>query len=450
MGGDATIESNNEQLYYPKLPEHWQRCSLYSMAEWVNGLAFRNIHFSSKGMPVIKIAEIKGGISGQTKFTQQTFDESIRVRPGDLLFSWSGQPETSIDTFWWRGPEGWLNQHIFRVTSAQGIDRVFLYYLLKYLKPNFVRIARNKQTTGLGHVTRRDLKNIRAGYPPLPEQRAIARILGTLDDKIELNRRMNETLEAMAQALFKSWFVDFDPVVVNALKAGNPIPDKFAQRAVHYRENPDVLSLPEHILRIFPDRFVDSELGPIPEGWDMKAIGDIANVTSGKRPKIRYKERNLDATIEVWGGNGPMAYTDKALSKEPILLTGRVGTLGSVFRITAPCWPSDNTLILKGFSKNVYSFLYFWLKTINFSSLNRGSTQPLISQSDLQSQNVIAADEGVMDWFSSIVDAFFVDADCLERQNEILAAVRDTLLPKLISGELRVLDVEKILEVVGQ
>ncbi|MDQ7088937.1 MAG: restriction endonuclease subunit S [Acidobacteriota bacterium] len=127
------------------------------------------------------------------------------------MFSWSGQPETSIDAFWWRGPEGWLNQHIFRVLPDVGIDPTFFFYLLRYLKPNFVAIARNKRATtaGLGHVTKRDLKNAHEeGVPPLPEQRAIAHILGTLDDKIELNRRMSETLEAMARALFKSWFVD--------------------------------------------------------------------------------------------------------------------------------------------------------------------------------------------------------------------------------------------------
>ena len=133
-----------------------------------------------------------------------------------MLFSWSGQPETSIDAFWWRGIEGWLNQHIFRISPITEVDASFFFYLLRYLKPNFVAIARNKQTTGLGHVTRRDLENIEVGLPDLSEQRAIAHILGTLDDKIELNRRMNETLEAMAQALFKSWFVDFDPVHAKA------------------------------------------------------------------------------------------------------------------------------------------------------------------------------------------------------------------------------------------
>ncbi len=107
-------------LFHPVFPKHWRSRALHSMARWVNGLAFKSIQFSENGKPVIKIAEIKGGISGQTRFTQQTFDDSVFVRPGDLLFSWSGQPETSIDAFWWRGPEGWLNQHVFRVTPEEG------------------------------------------------------------------------------------------------------------------------------------------------------------------------------------------------------------------------------------------------------------------------------------------------------------------------------------------
>ena len=97
MGGNKFPEkANKRELYYPRFPSHWERRPLYSMAEWVNGLAFRNIQFSTTGLPVIKIAEIKNGITGQTKFTEQTFDESVRVKTGVLLFSWSGQPETSI------------------------------------------------------------------------------------------------------------------------------------------------------------------------------------------------------------------------------------------------------------------------------------------------------------------------------------------------------------------
>src|SRR5450830_383540 len=212
---------DENRLYQPSFRQDWERHTLYSLATWVNGIAFRDIQFSATGKPVIKISEIKQGLSSQTKYTEQVFDEAVHVRDGDLLFTWSGQPETSIDVFWWRGSDGWLNQHSFRVTSRKDIDQEFLFYLLKYVKPSFIGIARNKQTTGLGHVTRRDLETIEVACTQLPEQRAIAHILGALDDKIELNRRMNETLEAMARALFKSWFIDFDPVHAKA-EAGDP------------------------------------------------------------------------------------------------------------------------------------------------------------------------------------------------------------------------------------
>jgi type I restriction enzyme S subunit len=256
-GNMADNSTRRSWLYHPEFPEHWTRQPLYSLAAWVNGLAFRNIQFSADGMPVIKIAEIKGGITGQTKFTQQVFDESVRVKHGDMLFSWSGQPETSIDVFWWYGPEGWLNQHVFRVTPAECVDRAFFYYLLRYLNPNFVGIASNKQTTGLGHVTKRDLDNIEVAYPGIREQQAIACILGALDEKIELNRRMNRTLEATSRAIFKSWFVDFDPVRAKA--AGQQPP-----------------GLKPEIAALFPDSFEDSELGEIPMGWRVGLFGTIA------------------------------------------------------------------------------------------------------------------------------------------------------------------------------
>ncbi len=140
----ATTGEAGEGLYYPSFANHWHRLNLYPLATWVNGLAFKNIQFNPSGKPVIRISEIKGGISSQTNFTEQSFDHSVHVENGDLLFAWSGQPETSIDAYRWNGPEGWLNQHIFRVTPSTEVDDVFFYYLLKYLHPTFVAIARNK------------------------------------------------------------------------------------------------------------------------------------------------------------------------------------------------------------------------------------------------------------------------------------------------------------------
>src|SRR6266498_941436 len=102
----------------------------------------------------------------------------------------SGQPESSIDAFWWRGPDGWLNQHIFKVEPVAGVDRIFFFYMLRYLKPLFVGIARNKQTTGLGHVTKKDLEAMHVGVPDANTQGSIVRVLQPLDAKIDLNQCM--------------------------------------------------------------------------------------------------------------------------------------------------------------------------------------------------------------------------------------------------------------------
>lgn len=149
-----------------------EEIDLYSLADWKNGLAFKNITFSNIGLPIIKIAELKNGITDMTKFTQDTFDKSVFLTKGDMLFSWSGNPETSIDTYIYNLQDGWLNQHIFKVTPKK-INKKFFYYLMKSLNPTFQRIASNKQTTGLGHVTVADLKRLKVYIPSIKTQQHI-------------------------------------------------------------------------------------------------------------------------------------------------------------------------------------------------------------------------------------------------------------------------------------
>ena len=121
-------------------------------ATWKNGLAFKKINFAETGVPVIKIAELNNGIGGTTAYTEQKFSEDVHLKKGDLLFSWSGNPQTSIDIFRFNLEEGWLNQHIFKVTPDENVvDGNYFYFLMKNLKSHFTQIATNKQTTGLGH-----------------------------------------------------------------------------------------------------------------------------------------------------------------------------------------------------------------------------------------------------------------------------------------------------------
>ena len=134
--------------------------SLYSLANWINGLAFRNIHFDPYGLPVIKIEEMKSGISSNTGFTKSSFDKKYLVKEGDLLFSWSGSPATSIFSMRWKKETGWLNQHIFKVIPKDGISIEFMHLLLLSLNTELIFMASNRMTTGLGHVTKKDLQNI--------------------------------------------------------------------------------------------------------------------------------------------------------------------------------------------------------------------------------------------------------------------------------------------------
>ena len=286
--------------------------------------------------------------------------------------------------------------------------------------------------------------------PPLSDQRAIAHILGTLDDKIELNRRMNQTLDEMARAFFKSWFVDFDPVRAKiALKRhalgnlaafdiepsdnGNaPAGNWTVDRARAYLNGMD-----SQIVNLFPDRLMPSELGNIPKGWGVKALGELADVTSGKRPRRRVPVAHGEAQIPLWGGNGPMGFVAAPLVDFPILLTGRVGTLGSVFRITTPCWPSDNTLMITPRCSRLFNFLFFQMRIIDFHSLNRGSTQPLLTQGDLKVQKGALPTDDVLHCFHSITTQLLDRVESRNRESQSLARLRDRSLPRLLSGETR-------------
>lgn len=145
-----------------EIPEGWQTLPVYDIATYVNGAAFKAFqpNDEGRGLPIIKIAELKAGVTAQTKFSDVAMPEKYRLRTGDILFSWSGNPDTSIDTFIWAHGDAWLNQHIFRVDIHRPNERAFILATLKYLRPVFAEIARNKQTTGLGHVTVGDMQRL--------------------------------------------------------------------------------------------------------------------------------------------------------------------------------------------------------------------------------------------------------------------------------------------------
>ena len=191
------MKFDDSPLYYIKSRYKGERHSLFDVATWKNGLPFRKIDFADQGKPIIKIAELNNGLSNSTAYTDKEYTDEVFLTKGDFVFSWSGNPETSIDIFKYNLPDGWLNQHIFKVTPKEEIIvKDYFFYIMKYLKPQFKIIAINKQTTGLGHVTIADLKRISIILPKWDVQEKIAAILKTVDDAIELNNAINNNLAA--------------------------------------------------------------------------------------------------------------------------------------------------------------------------------------------------------------------------------------------------------------
>jgi len=149
------------------IPNGWALKPLYETAEYINGSAFKATDFSdnNEGLPIIKIAELKQGVSTGTKFTLNEVKSKYFIDSGDVLYSWSGSPETSLEVFKWHGGKGWLNQHIFKLNFDSIQQRNFTYFLLKQIKPLLISTAKQKQTTGLGHITVADMKRIKITYP---------------------------------------------------------------------------------------------------------------------------------------------------------------------------------------------------------------------------------------------------------------------------------------------
>ena len=376
-----------------------------------------------------------GGLSGYTTDSLYLAGGLVTGRVGTL-----GKLHAPRERFW-------LTDNAFVIVpSSKDIENAFLRYCLE---PSIPRLAAMNRGAANPLITQGDVGCLVVPLPPLSKQRAIAQILGTLDDKIELNRQMNHTLEAMAQALFKSWFVDFDPVVVNALRAGNPVPEKFAQRATHYRDNPDALRLPEDTLRQFPDRFQESELGAIPEGWEFLSFENFVEAKQGKYiPKKEMREISSGEFVyPVWGGNGIRGYTSTWMCEAPVVvLTCRGSNCGLIGLTDSPAWISNISFSCKPKYGSTY-FLHTYFSFSSFKEFISGSAQPQITYTALKNKRMeYPVQRMIMDACSNKVDSLYRKILNNNEESSVLASIRDTLLPKLISGELRVPDAETIIK----
>jgi len=336
-----------------------------------------------------------------------------------------------------------IDNNMMGAIPAHGaVDSRFFHYALSQF--DFGEVAGG---TALPYLTVAVLSQLALELPPIEEQRAIAHILGTLDDKIELNRKQNETLEAMARALFKAWFVDFEPVRAKQEgRVGAPFMAPTSPPAQH----PGVMNhaptaWPQHILDLFPDRLVESELGEIPEGWELRPVGNFADLKGGKQ--LEREQIAAVGEIPVFGGAGVMGYTANHNADGFVIAVGRVGAYcGQFFSHRGKAWINNNASLIHQRNENLGEWLFLSLHHADIDVIKKGAAQPFVSNGDIAKIPLIWPGEQVVRSFSAAAAPLMMAQESKTEESKSLAQLRDTLLPKLISGELRIKDAEAFLK----
>jgi type I restriction enzyme S subunit len=299
----------------------------------------------------------------------------------------------------------------------ENTDEFFIFQLLKSdLIVNRLQDLAETRSGTFPQITFKELSLLTIKLPPLPEQKRIAEILSSLDDKIELNNKMNKNLEEMAQAIFKLWFVDFEFPDQN----GNP-----------YKRS--------------GGKMIESEIGEIPEGWSVGMLGEIINLYDSKRVPLSSRERESRKGIyPYYGATSIMDYIDDYLFEGTYLLMGEDGTVADendypiLQYVWGKFWVNNHAHILQGKDSFATEYLYLLLKQTNVSAIITGAVQKKINQGNMNSLKVLIPKDKVLNKFVKIIDEFFVHYKVSVEEIKSLTKTRDTLLPKLMSGEIRV------------
>ena len=426
-----------------------------------------------RGFDITKKDQMPGNIPVVSSGGVRSFHAESKVKSPGVVLGRKG----TLGTVFFLNEDFWPHDTTLWVKDFKGNNARFIYYFFQNISDFLQSLDAGTSNPALN---RNHVHPVEMCLPPLPEQEAIAHILGSLDDKIELNRRMNATLEGLAQALFQSWFVDFDPVLDNALAAGNPIPDELTDRAAVRRQALDNGTANREAAQHFPANFqFTAELGWIPEGWEISTIDQECDFLNG----YAFKSKELSSTpeesfhvfkmgnIKRGGGfnfEGTKSYypktnanaLNKYLLKKGDLLIAMTDMKSSMALLGHTALMSLNDVFLvnqrvgriRGKAKSVlnYPYLYFYsnLPAIigDLRSRSNSGVQVNLSTAEIKKTLVLVPSKICHDLFDSVsislLDKFFSNDD----EKRILSNLRDTLLPQLISGELRIPDAAKLAE----
>lgn len=393
----------------------WKEYQIQDVCRLINGRAYSNDEMLEHGKyKIVRVGNLSGGNSTWF-YSDLELPADKYCHNGDLLFAWA----CTFGPHIWKEDNTIFHYHIWKIVEDKDVvDRRFFYYYLKFATGGFLGALNGSVMV---HITKSSMEKMIIRIPKkLEDQRRIASILSSLDRKIELNHKINADLEEMAQAIFKNWFVDFEP-----FKDG---------------------------------KFVDSELGMIPEGWKVGRLDEIADVVGGSTPS--------KAKPEYYTQKGIAWLTPKDLSNHPAVYTsrGEIDITEEGYNSTSTKLMPKGTVLFtsrapigyisiaqndictnQGFKSLVPKkagtcFLYCFLKyvTPEIENKSTGSTFKEASGSLMKSLQVIMPEQKVFEDFETIVSPLFARIESLEKENSRLSTLRDTLLPRLMSGELEV------------
>ncbi len=429
--------------------------SIGSACQFITGYAFKSKDFATSGKPIIKIKNIQDRIvraNGSQYIPNELITSKLnkfKLSHGDILIAMTGQGSVGkVGKLIINDSEvPYLNQRVGKfIANEVTLNNDYLYYVISSEK--YKKILFNAGIgSGQPNLSPDIIKNIEIPFPQYKTQKKIAYILSTLDDKIELNRKMSQILEKMAQALFKSWFINFDPAHAKA----NFTSDN------NYEQIAKELGIRRKVLDLFPDEFEESELGLIPKGWKFTNLNSIFT-----EQKVKVKERT-DVSVMSVIKTGEIVSPEEVFTKQvhskdiskyklihPLDLGYNpsrinIGSVGfnkkDVIGAMSPIYT-----VMKLNDKKYYPFSELFIRDATtkewIRSLSSGSVRLSLSQKDFLSISVVLPSDVLLDEFNSIYNALYEVGVANKIEIKTLQKTRDTLLPKFLSGELDVSELE--------
>lgn len=421
---------------------NWQMITLDKIVTHQKGFAFKSKDYIDFGVPVVRVSNFTMDSidCSDLKYVDQSVAQknaSVQLVENDVVIatvgSWPTNPASVVGKTVYvpKNVDGsLLNQNAvrLRVKSNEESDQLFLYYLLKNKDFSDYIVSTAQGSANQASITLKDIYGYEFAYPEPHHRKVIAGHLSSIDRKITINTQTNQTLEEMAQAIFKSWFVDFDPV-----------------KAKMNGEQPE--GMDEATASLFPEKLVESELGLIPEGWCRKSIYDICNVIYGA--PFKSKQFNTDALgiplvrIRDLKNEAPGVYTEEVHPKGYLIKNGDI-VVGMDGEFRAYLWGGENAWMNQRIcsfqAKDSYSNymvkLFIEPSLRYFENTATATTVIHLGKKDIDTFTYLHPNEELLYKFSQVVEGLARKIVMNKLENISLSKLRDTLLPKLLSGEI--------------